>query len=115
MLEHWYKVFPAGQIKVLCTESLSVTASGVGAAASEMSAVARFIGLSTPFDFTATLAKGKFNAANNKGYSKVTSWADVDTAAQPEMPLALHHTIQHFYEPYNERLFELAGIRCEWP
>jgi hypothetical protein len=67
MLEHWYKVFPSKQIKVICTESISVSAVGVEAASNELRLLARFIGLED-YDFASTVSKGKFNTAHNRGY-----------------------------------------------
>ena len=67
MLEHWYAAFPAGQLAVLCTDDLSPPAS----AAKAMRRLADFVGLDTPFDFEATAARGKFNAAHRRGYDQV--------------------------------------------
>jgi len=114
MLEHWYEQFPANQISVLCTESLSVSESGVDLATEQLSRVASFIGVGE-FDFTETVSKGKFNAAENKGYGKVTSWDAESKQSTPEMPADLHDTLKEFYRPFNERLFELTNNRCQWP
>lgn len=113
MLEHWYALLPKAQIKVLCTDDIASSAS----AAPAMRDLARFIGLGADFDFEATVARGKFNAANQRGYSKVTSWeADASThEARAPMPPLLREALLDFYRPLNERLFELSGNRCPWP
>lgn len=93
-----------------CTEALS----GDGPAL--MGRLAGFLRLE-PFDFGPAVAKGKFNAASNRGYDRVTGWAAAaeSDAARPRMPAPLETTLRTFYSPFNERLFELTGARCQWP
>uniref|UniRef100_A0A7S2RS97 Sulfotransferase domain-containing protein n=1 Tax=Rhizochromulina marina TaxID=1034831 RepID=A0A7S2RS97_9STRA len=109
MLEWWYDLFPDGQIHVICTEHLHDDS------AATMTGAARFIGLDD-FDFTATVEKGKYNALANRGYDKVTSW---DQAAEtegkrPPIDEETRAALADIFHPFNERLFELTGNRCDW-
>ena len=136
MLEHWFAIFPGDQIAVVCTEALAGAGAGsdssitstasssspseaLSAAARTVARVAVFIGLdpSLANDFKETVASGKFNAAANRGYEKVTTWeaAAKSERERPAMDLSLSRTLQEFYAPFNERLFELSGGRCHWP
>jgi len=118
MLEQWYGTFAAADIAVLCTDDLAMSATlrpppqHESGPAATMRRVAAFLGLD-PFDFEATVARGKFNAAGRRGYDQVTPW-DEAKGAQGSMPNELGAALRDFYRPFNERAFELAGRRCPW-
>jgi hypothetical protein len=119
MLEHWFGAFDRDAIAILCTDDITAQGGGslpgtVGPAAT-MRRVALFLGLDGSFDFEATVAKGKFNAAGLRGYDQVTPWGEAVKDGKDPMPLALAAALQAFYRPFNERAFELAGRRCPWP
>ena len=111
-LDWWYASHQSEDILLVCSEDLN----DADKAASEMSRVAAFIGLSS-FNFGEAVAKGKYNAgAQHKGYGAVTSWKDAEALAEkrPAMSEAARRTIDNFTAPFNERLFARTNHRCRW-
>jgi hypothetical protein len=137
-LEWWYEVFSNAtaangeeRIHVVCTEDLANDAQAA------MADVTRFLGLPF-FDFTNITELGRYNVDGNQGYDAVTkshddddadvnstdahspshqgSWSTDEDAVDPLLTIsdALMHALDHFYRPYNERLFRLIAKRCPW-
>lgn len=128
MLEHYYRVFAAWQMKVVCTETLD----GAEAAADSMNAVAEWLQL-PKFDFHNVTAKGKYNTGANTGYDVTTPWGDevkpgggdggeqghmlADSLLQMQgaaLDTPTRHALEHFFHKYNQRLKQLSGVSCEW-
>ena len=140
-LEHWYRQFPASAIRVVCLEADLDVQSAAGEAAGEaangasgeaalerggrrvaaaVGEIAHFLGLA-PFDFTSTVAKGRYNAGGHKAhYEHATKWAlegqttteAADLRSATAIPAEGRRLIGDFTRPFNERLFELSGRRC---
>ena len=140
-LEWWYEVFShvavrdLDHIHVVCTEDMADTPE------STMENVTHFLGL-PDFDFTNVTSVGRYNVGGHRGYDTITKLHPDDDenhgAAMSEDPLSFPHdesssgtadekddpllTISdaflneliHFYQPHNERLFQLIGKRCPW-
>jgi hypothetical protein len=85
-------------------------------------------------DFEDTVSRGRFNTGENRGYDQLTAWGSgsnghgnshsydlivqqttTPLSPRPVMPSSLKRKLTAFYEPFNERLFELAHMRCPWP
>ena len=82
--------------------------------------IAHFLGLA-PFDFTSTVAKGRYNAGGHKAhYEHATKWAlegqttteAADLRSAAAIPAEGRRLIGDFTRPFNDRLFELSGRRC---
>ena len=61
----------------------------------------------------------QYNTRGNRGYESLTPWAEADGAAAKAaaidaIPGALQASLHAYYSPFNRRLFELTGARCEW-
>ena len=132
-LEHWYRQFPASAIRVVCLEADLDVQSAAGNTAGEaalerggrrvaaaVGEIAHFLGLA-PFDFTSTVAKGRYNAGGHKAhYEHATKWtlngqSTAEAAAFPSaaaIPAEGRRLIGEFTRPFNDRLFELSGRRC---
>lgn len=111
-LEWWYMFFPKEDIYFVCTEELR-DMSG-----ESMNQVGQFLGLPS-HNFSSIVGEGAFNVGGHKGYDKATGWDEVQKKQHEkssEIPLSseLLKELEDFIEPYNERLFELVGRRCDW-
>ena len=107
-------------------------------AAATMRSLASWLGLGgrEVQDFEDTVSRGRFNTGENRGYDKLTAWGSgsgsndhgyshshglnaqqttTPLSPRPAMPASLKRKLTAFYEPFNERLFELAHMRCPWP
>lgn len=109
-LEWWYAGMNYSELYFVCTEELS-DLSG-----EPMNKVADFLGLPA-FNFTPVLSTGAYNVGGYKGYDKEVSWDVLDqtnvSKAGP-LPDNLLQELKAFVEPFNERLFQLIGKRCNW-
>ena len=106
-LEWWYAIYPKDDLYVVCNEGLK------NEAAKTMSDLSDFLGL-PEFNFTAAVNAGMYNVGENRGYDKPTKLDPNATAPQIPISDQLREEILNFIEPYNERLFELIGKRCNW-
>ena len=113
-LEWWYAVFDPSEIYFICTEELQ-DMSG-----EPLNDLGQFLGLSS-FDFSAAVQKGAYNVGGHRGYDKEISWNEFNASraadeARLEIPLTeeLRQEVEAFVQPYNERLFQLVGRRCNW-
>jgi len=110
VLEWYYIAFPRTSIEIVCSEDLREKPSEV------MNNVSRFLGL-PDFNFTDVVSKGMFNVQGHKGYETATSWEEVEEVSMKSpvnvTPLLLEELLE-FLKPYNERLFNLVGRRCNW-
>ncbi|KAG7349344.1 sulfotransferase [Nitzschia inconspicua] len=117
-LEWWYLVFDQTDIFFVCTEELSNPET--------MRELALNLGLPS-YNFSQVVDEGAYNVGGHRGYDKATSWeelqaerggATMDAAKNqtngiPITP-SLYEELQEFVRPYNERLFQLTGKRCQW-
>jgi hypothetical protein len=110
-LEWWYSGVPKHDIFFLCTEELK-DFSG-----KPMLQLTRFLGLPY-FNFSGVLQEGAFNVGGHRGYDEEVSWRDIAKQAPQtdDIPLSeeFRKELSYFFAPYNERLFELVGRRCDW-
>ena len=111
-LEWWYIQFSSKDMFFLCTEELNN--------ATALLNLARQLGL-PDYDFEKVIAEGAFNVGGHRGYDKATTWDEIAsesnvTKKEEEIPLSdsLKAELQDFLKPFNERLFELVGKRCDW-
>jgi hypothetical protein len=113
-LEWWYARMDASQIYFVCTEELSDTTGA------PLNKVASFLGLPS-YNFSETIQKGAYNVGGHRGYDTEVSWDVIEAEAEPvsssenAIPLSddVLQQVQDFVRPYNERLFQLTGRRCE--
>ena len=113
-LEWWYAMYPKKDLYIVCNEDLKNHPSET------MSRVSEFLGLPT-FNFDPVVSKGLYNVGENRGYDKVTTWKEGnDTIHRSssgdgvQISDELREKYLAFVKPYNERLFEMTGIRCNW-
>ncbi len=111
-LEWWYELYPKKDLYVICNEDLKYNTT------TSMSDLTDFLGLPS-FNFTDVVSEGMYNVAGNEGYDTVTNWGDADAARDNDnvdIPISkeLRAEYLNFVRPYNERLFSLAGKRCNW-
>jgi hypothetical protein len=83
-----------------------------------MSSVGDFLGL-PDFDYTDVTKTGMFNTGENSGYDTATKWSDdvqLPSSSMNNIPISdeLRKEYMDFVKPYNERLFQLIGKRCDW-
>lgn len=118
-LEWWYAVFKSSDIYFVCTEELQ-DMSG-----EPLNRLGQFLGLSS-YNFSDAVSQGAYNVGGHRGYNEETSWTDIEEekgsntttslAESKEIPLSdeFREELEDFIRPYNERLFELVGRRCDW-
>lgn len=111
-LEWWYAEFPEEDLYFMCTEELS-DLSG-----EPVNQVAQFLGLPR-YNFSDIVRGGSYNVGGHKGYDEETSWEEVHeivstVSAKDSLPEDLRQELLEFFEPFNERLFNLTGHRCNW-
>ncbi|KAL7556115.1 hypothetical protein ACA910_020198 [Epithemia clementina (nom. ined.)] len=115
-LEWWYAHFDANDIFFMCTEDMKDLSGN------SMEPLRKWLGLPV-FNFSQTLQKGVYNVGGHRGYDKELSW-DKITAANASggfaptrvIPLSadFREEVETFLKPFNERLFQLVGKRCQW-
>jgi hypothetical protein len=111
-LDWWYALFPKEDLYFMCTEELS-DLSG-----EPMNQLAQFLGLPR-YNFSSIVLGGSYNVGGHKGYDEETSWEEVHQidsirSAKEALPDGLRQKLREFFEPFNERLFNLTGQRCNW-
>jgi hypothetical protein len=113
-LEWWYANFPKEEIYFMCTEELRDLSGR------PMNDLGLFLGLPS-FNFSHTVRKGAFNVGGHRGFDREISWDKIEqktneTEVKQGIPLSaeLLQEVSDFVRPYNERLFELIGRRCDW-
>jgi hypothetical protein len=118
-LEWWYAVFNKSDIYFVCTEELSDMTG------EPLNKLGQFLGLPS-YNFSGTVSRGAYNVGNHQGYDVEVSWNELeeelfsnatdDNAMEQEIPLSVdfRQELEGFIRPYNERLFELVGRRCDW-
>jgi len=118
-LEWWYAVYNPSDIYFVCTEELR-DMSG-----EPLNRLGQFLGLSS-YNFSNSVSKGAYNVGGHRGYDKEISWDAIETekesnattslAKSRDIPLSdeFREELEAFIMPYNERLFELVGRRCDW-
>ena len=107
-LEWWYALYPKHDLFVVCTEDLRYRSNETVANVSD------FLGLPS-FDFTNVTSAGIYNSGAHTGYDTATKWNN--TVYVPDnIPISdeLRKEYMEFVNPYNERLFQLTGKRCNW-
>lgn len=124
-LEWWYIRFPSEDILFFCTEDLSDP--------DKLNQLSLHLGLPS-YNYTPVIAQGAFNVGGNRGYDQATSWEEIrdetmppsetsnasidagETEVDDGIPLSpeTRRELLEFLRPYNERLFQLVGRRCDW-
>lgn len=118
-LEWWFAVFEKSDIYFICTEELTDMTG------EPINKLGQFLGLPS-YNFSETVNRGAFNVGNHQGYDTEVSWSELeeerlsnatdDNAMEQEIPLSddIRRELEDFFRPYNERLFNLVGRRCDW-
>mmetsp|Transcript_16231 Transcript_16231/g.30698 ORF Transcript_16231/g.30698 Transcript_16231/m.30698 type:complete len:578 (+) Transcript_16231:2344-4077(+) len=108
-LEWWYALYSKKDLYIVCSEDLRHRPKEV------MSNVSDFLGLPS-FDFTNVTSAGLYNVGGHTGYDTVTRWNNTNYAPPDTIPISkeLRNEYLNFVNPFNERLFQLIGKRCNW-
>lgn len=118
-LEWWYAVYDKSDVYFVCTEELSDMTG------EPLNKLGQFLGLPS-YNFSEIVGRGAYNVGTHQGYDNEVSWnkleaelqsnATDDNAMDQEIPLSddVRRDLDDFFRPYNERLFELVGRRCDW-
>lgn len=118
-LEWWYVVYRPSDIYFVCTEEMR-DMSGA-----PLNRLGQFLGLSS-YNFSRAVSQGAYNVGGHRGYDKEISWTELQEeenvnateslVATKEIPLSdeFRKELDEFIRPYNERLFQLVGRRCDW-
>jgi len=109
-VEWWYALYRKEDLYLFCNEDLRYRT------ADSMSDVSDFLGLPS-FDFNDVVNAGPYNVGDHTGCNIITTWNSTSTAPSSDgIPISdeLRKEYMDFVKPYNERLFELAGKRCNW-
>lgn len=113
-LEWWYAMFDRSDLYFICTEELRDLSGD------PLNDLGQFLGLPS-FNFSSAVQRGAYNVGGNRGYDKETSWDSYKSAREndtdrTEYPLTdeFRQELEDFIRPYNERLFQLVGRRCDW-
>lgn len=120
-LEWWYLTFPKEEIYFICTEEMRDL---TGEPINELT---QFLGLPS-YNFSSVVGEGMYNVGGHKGYDKEVTWDEVEkeanesttdethlsTSGEIPLPDEFRKELQDFIQPYNERLFDLIGRRCDW-
>ena len=110
-LEWWYTAFPREHIYFVCTEELE-DFSG-----ESMNSVGKFLGLPRYDNFSEVVQGGAFNVGGHRGYDNEISWDKIGNEHKKdevELSVELRKEVEEFIRPYNERLFNMSGRRCNW-
>jgi hypothetical protein len=107
-LEWWYELYSKRDLHIVCSEDLRYRTNDA------MSNVTDFLGLPS-FNFTNVTSSGMYNVGGHTGYDTITKWNDTNDAPN-DIPISeeLRNEYLDFVKPFNERLFELTGKRCDW-
>lgn len=108
-LEWWYALYPMRDLYIVCNEDLRYRTNDA------MSDVSDFLGLPR-FNYTNVTSTGLYNVGGHRGYDTVTEWNETNDYAYDDIPISkeLRKEYLDFVEPFNERLFQLTGKRCDW-
>ena len=120
-VDWWYERFASKDIYIVCTEDLHDRTNDT------MSNVTSFLGL-PKFDFANVIALGEYNVGFHTGYDTVTTWDVIQEKSnendgddnvsnvgyEVDVSDELRNELMEFYQPFNERLFQIAGIHCPW-
>eukprot|EP00559_Dactyliosolen_fragilissimus_P007583 CAMPEP_0184857346 /NCGR_PEP_ID=MMETSP0580-20130426/2515_1 /TAXON_ID=1118495 /ORGANISM="Dactyliosolen fragilissimus" /LENGTH=295 /DNA_ID=CAMNT_0027352903 /DNA_START=1248 /DNA_END=2132 /DNA_ORIENTATION=+ len=113
-LEWWYMIYHKEDIMIICNEDLKERPHDT------MHQVTQFLGLPT-FNFTPIVSEGMYNVGGHRGYDVATPWNETssipkDNYLPEDIPLSskLRKKILNFIQPYNRRLFNLTGQKCNW-
>jgi hypothetical protein len=71
------------------------------------------------------VGEGMYNVGGHKGYNKKVTWEQVEEEAKERfsgnkmemdipLPDEFRQELKDFIRPFNERLFQLVGRRCNW-
>ncbi|CAJ1954121.1 unnamed protein product [Cylindrotheca closterium] len=113
-LEWWYILIHREDMLFVCTEEINN--------ATALLHLSRQLGL-PDYDFEPVIAQGAYNVGGHRGYDTATSWNEVRNETDnysgddgDEIPLSveLRQELDEFLKPFNERLFNLVGKRCDW-
>lgn len=113
-LEWWYALYPREDMYVVCNEDLKYHGD------EELSKVSDFLGLPA-FDFSGVVNEGMFNVGGNfvnVGYDTLTKVEknEIDGDVYRDIPISEELKMEYlsFVKPFNERLYDLIGKRCNW-
>jgi hypothetical protein len=109
-LEWWYARFKASDIYFVCTEEMHDFSGR------SMGRLADFLGLPS-YNFSTVVKGGAFNVGGHRGYDTELAWNEIESGNEAIIiPLAdeFRAKLIDFVRPYNDRLFELVGRRCDW-
>jgi hypothetical protein len=114
-LEWWYSLFNQADLYFVCTEELRDLTG------EPLNELGQFLGLPS-YNFSSTVQKGAYNVGDHRGYDTETSWESFEeergneTEKEDEYTLTddFRKELEDFIRPYNERLFQLIGRRCDW-
>ena len=82
-----------------------------------MNRVGEFLGLPRYDNFSAVVQGGAYNVGGHRGYDHEISWNQLKQEHKSDdIPLTdeFRKELEEFIKPYNERLFEMTGRRCDW-
>jgi len=109
-LEWWYTLVPNENLYMICNEDLKQHPLKV------MTDLTAFLGL-PEFNYTPVVSAGRYNVHGHIGYDVLTAWNDTkDNFTLDMIPIShsLRDQLLEFLLPYNKRLYELTGRRCDW-
>jgi hypothetical protein len=110
-LEWWYAAFDASHIYFVCTEELEDLTG------ESMNKVGEFLGLPHYDNFSSVVQAGAYNVGGHRGYDYEVTWSELNEEHKhDDIPLSAEFRaeLEEFIRPYNERLFNLTGRRCDW-
>jgi hypothetical protein len=105
-LEWWYEVYDETHMHIVCMEEMSSSTAA-------LYNITAFLGLPA-FDFSETLAKGRYNIGGHEGYDTRIRVNKEKANSSIPISTALRKDIQAFFSGHNERLFKLMARRCPW-
>lgn len=106
-LEWWYALYSERDLYLVCSEDLRHRPNEA------MTNVSNFLGLPA-FDFTNVTNAGLYNVGGHTGYDTVTEWNHTSVPDTIPISKELRKKYLDFVQPFNERLFQLVGKRCDW-
>jgi hypothetical protein len=109
-LEWWYGAFRTNkELFFVCTEELS-DRSGKG-----LNQLGDFLGLPVnQYNFSESIAGGAYNVAGFRGYDQEVPLDMLENKSEIPLSKNVRKMLDEFVKPYNERLFDLVGRRCDW-
>ena len=111
-LDHWLETFPSEQIHIVDGKNL------VDQPWQELAKVESFLGLRHEIgkkeEFYFNNQKGFFCLSRAREFWFQGCMSDMKGKKHPEIDEVTRRTLQEFYAPFNEKLFELLGRRLAW-